>query len=191
MWASTPTRRPDGIAVTVAVHTPHHSRCRSPAAAVTRAHRRDSERPGRGPEAGLWAGRLAALSPIHVCSSQEARACAPLTLTLLLPAVAPWRALARDARGTWASCGEPTEALSPPGRSPAEAEARALVGRLGPAGTLWVTFEGGAFLVGARRFILPEPEASLVAELGRLGFHPEPVSGATGVFRVRPAAAGA
>jgi 4-amino-4-deoxy-L-arabinose transferase-like glycosyltransferase len=55
-----------------------------------------------GRSAGLWAGALAALAPLHVYYSQEARAYALLTLALLLAYFALWRALERGTRGAWA-----------------------------------------------------------------------------------------
>jgi 4-amino-4-deoxy-L-arabinose transferase-like glycosyltransferase len=51
---------------------------------------------------GLWAGAAAALNPIHVYYSQEARVYALLTLLLTLSAGALWRALATGARRWWA-----------------------------------------------------------------------------------------
>ncbi len=53
--------------------------------------------------AGLWAGLFAALSPIHVYYSQEARAYALLALALAVSHAALWRALATDRWAWWAA----------------------------------------------------------------------------------------
>ncbi len=52
--------------------------------------------------AGLWGGLIAAINPIHIYYSQEARAYALLTLLLLLGYTMLWRALERN---TWPSWG--------------------------------------------------------------------------------------
>ncbi len=52
--------------------------------------------------AGLWGGLIAAVNPIHIYYSQEARGYALLTLFLLLAYLMLWRALERD---TWPSWG--------------------------------------------------------------------------------------
>ncbi len=50
---------------------------------------------------GLWSGLFAALSPIHVYYSQEARAYALLTVTVLLCYYALWQALKKDSWLSW------------------------------------------------------------------------------------------
>jgi hypothetical protein len=55
-----------------------------------------------GRRVAVWAGLVAAVNPIHVYYSQEARAYALLTLALLLAMVTLWRALRDDTTGAWA-----------------------------------------------------------------------------------------
>ena len=52
------------------------------------------------PRVGLWSGAFAAVAPMHIYYSQEARAYALLTFLLVLTYVLLWRAMQRD---TWAS----------------------------------------------------------------------------------------
>jgi 4-amino-4-deoxy-L-arabinose transferase-like glycosyltransferase len=54
------------------------------------------------PATGLWAGLVAALSPIHVYYSQEARVYALLTVFLALASAVLWRGLATGAWPWWA-----------------------------------------------------------------------------------------
>jgi len=56
-----------------------------------------------GPAAGLWAGALAATSPLHIYYSQEARAYSLLCLAILLAHQTLWRALARPRPATFAA----------------------------------------------------------------------------------------
>jgi 4-amino-4-deoxy-L-arabinose transferase-like glycosyltransferase len=51
---------------------------------------------------GLWSGLMAAVAPLHIYYSQEARAYALLTLTLILTYGLLWRALATNAWRWWA-----------------------------------------------------------------------------------------
>jgi hypothetical protein len=51
---------------------------------------------------GLWSGGAAALAPLHIYYSQEARAYALLVLLLLLTHVLVWRALRRNTWPRWA-----------------------------------------------------------------------------------------
>jgi 4-amino-4-deoxy-L-arabinose transferase-like glycosyltransferase len=55
------------------------------------------------PAAGLWAGAVAATSPLHVYYSQEARAYSLLCLAILLAHGTLWRALARPRPAAWAA----------------------------------------------------------------------------------------
>lgn len=55
------------------------------------------------PAAGLWAGALAATSPLHVYYSQEARAYSLLCLAILLAHLSLWRALARPRPAAFAA----------------------------------------------------------------------------------------
>lgn len=54
------------------------------------------------PRVGLWAGLIAAASPIHIYYSQEARAYALVTLALLVSYALLWRALERGSGRSWA-----------------------------------------------------------------------------------------
>lgn len=51
---------------------------------------------------GLWGGGFAAVAPIHIYYSQEARTYTLLTLALLLTYIALWRALIRNTWWSWA-----------------------------------------------------------------------------------------
>jgi 4-amino-4-deoxy-L-arabinose transferase-like glycosyltransferase len=53
------------------------------------------------PQVGLWAGSFAAVAPIHIYYSQEARTYTLLTFALLLTYVTLWRALQRNTRVSW------------------------------------------------------------------------------------------
>ncbi len=55
------------------------------------------------PAAGLWAGAVAATSPLHVYYSQEARAYSLLCLAILLAHLCLWRALARPRPAAFAA----------------------------------------------------------------------------------------
>jgi 4-amino-4-deoxy-L-arabinose transferase-like glycosyltransferase len=55
-----------------------------------------------GPAAGLWAGAIAALAPLHVYYAQEARAYSLLVLVILLSYMALWRALHEENKISWA-----------------------------------------------------------------------------------------
>jgi 4-amino-4-deoxy-L-arabinose transferase-like glycosyltransferase len=55
------------------------------------------------PAAGLWAGAVAATSPLHVYYSQEARAYTLVCLAILLAHGTLWRALARPRAAAWAA----------------------------------------------------------------------------------------
>jgi len=50
---------------------------------------------------GLWAGAFAAIAPIHIYYSQEARAYALLVLVLMLSSVLLWRALRLQTPASW------------------------------------------------------------------------------------------
>jgi len=54
------------------------------------------------PWAGLWSGAFAAVAPLHIYYSQEARSYALLTLALLLTYVTLWRALQVNTWRSWA-----------------------------------------------------------------------------------------
>jgi 4-amino-4-deoxy-L-arabinose transferase-like glycosyltransferase len=54
------------------------------------------------PQVGLWSGAFAAVAPIHIYYSQEARAYTLLTLALLLTYVTLWRALKATTWHSWA-----------------------------------------------------------------------------------------
>jgi 4-amino-4-deoxy-L-arabinose transferase-like glycosyltransferase len=54
------------------------------------------------PRAGLWSGGFAAVAPIHIYYSQEARAYTLLTLAFLLTYIMLWRALKRNTWSSWA-----------------------------------------------------------------------------------------
>ena len=51
---------------------------------------------------GLWSGAFAAVAPMHIYYSQEARTYVLLTLTLLLTYVTLWQAMRRNTWGSWA-----------------------------------------------------------------------------------------
>ena len=51
---------------------------------------------------GLWSGAFAAVAPMHIYYSQEARTYVLLTLTPLLTYVTLWRAMRRNTWGSWA-----------------------------------------------------------------------------------------
>jgi 4-amino-4-deoxy-L-arabinose transferase-like glycosyltransferase len=53
------------------------------------------------PVAGLWSGIIAAISPIHIYYSQEARCYTLLTWALVLTYLLFWKALERDSWGAW------------------------------------------------------------------------------------------
>lgn len=55
------------------------------------------------PAAGLWAGAVAALAPLHIYYSQEARVYSLLCLTVLLSTLTLWRALERPSGARWAA----------------------------------------------------------------------------------------
>jgi hypothetical protein len=79
---------------------------------------------------------------------------------------------------------EPLGAEARNGRRTVREEVQGLVANVEPrGGTVWVTFEGGAFIVQEQRLLLPDPEASLVDELARQGRRPVPVPGVPGLFR--------
>jgi hypothetical protein len=56
-------------------------------------------------EAGLWAGLIAAVSPIQIYYSQEARVYALLNVLLLLSVILTWRALMTNRRVYWLGLG--------------------------------------------------------------------------------------
>ncbi len=53
------------------------------------------------PSAGLWSGLFAAVAPIHIYYSQEARAYALLVLALMLVYITLWRALKKNNWRSW------------------------------------------------------------------------------------------
>src|SRR6185295_18382407 len=53
------------------------------------------------PSAGLWSGGFAAIAPIHVFYSQEARVYSLLILILAVTYVLIWRALQKNTRASW------------------------------------------------------------------------------------------
>jgi mannosyltransferase len=54
------------------------------------------------PTVGIWSGGLAAISPIHIYYSQEARGYALLMLVVVLAYATLWRALVKNTRAAWA-----------------------------------------------------------------------------------------
>ena len=58
--------------------------------------------------------------------------------------------------------------------------------QLGPGGSLWGVFEQGMFMDGY--LLAPPPDDLLVAQLDRVGLHPQPLAGAetSGIYRFSP-----
>ncbi len=150
---------------------------------------------------GLWAGAVAAVSPIHIYYSQEARAYVLLTLALALTYGSLWCALRTNAWRWWvlvaASALLALTILALLGIWVAGSwgDARVRVPELGkrkallwlqlfiPLALLWVAFGGGTF--SPEGISVSAEDTLLVGELERLGLKGLFVEGATGILRFR------